>query len=137
MYGRIIKRTLNSDEVMRLLVDNLGCGPCDGGCLICAKAIIHALGRGTLVRLVHGPTTQHYGALIDGIVYDAHGSHSPRTWAMKFAKAETTQVYEYREGYVDESDSGIPDNLPNLTKMIATILSRALEGAQNGKRQQR
>lgn len=129
MYGRIIKRTLNGDEVMRLLVDNLACGPCDGGCLICAKAIIRALGRGTLVRLVYGPTTQHYGALVDGIVYDAHGSHSPRTWAKKFAKTELTQVYEYREGYVDEPDSGIPDDLPNLTRMIASIISRALEGA--------
>lgn len=129
MYGRILKRAFKRNDVVQLLVDATGGGPCDGGCLIVAKAVIHAMGRGSLVRLVSGAISQHYGALVDGIIYDAHGSHSPRTWARKFAKLEHTDVFEYREGYVDETDSGIPDD-PRAVQELTPILFRALEGAR-------
>lgn len=54
-------------------------GPFDGGCLICAKAILSAIGHGELIRVVSKKNdVEHYGALIDGVIYDMSGSFDSR-----------------------------------------------------------
>ena len=66
-------------------------GPFDGGCLICADAIISAMGEGGLVRIesnVRGESqTEHYGATIKGYIYDFNGLHDgPDEWVASFRK---------------------------------------------------
>lgn len=67
-------------------------GPFDGGCLICAQAIIKAVGRGVLVRItspLNDGQTEHYGALIDGMIFDFDGpAKSSNKWIERFRKNE-------------------------------------------------
>lgn len=81
------------EELWNILVEESTpqAGPFDGGCLICADAIISAMGEGGLVRIesnVRGePQTEHYGATIKGYVYDFNGLHDgPDEWVESFRK---------------------------------------------------
>lgn len=127
--GARIAETFKTNEVYSILLDQSEAqsGPYDGGCLICAKAIILAHG-GDLVRIVsekNGGQTEHYGAIIDDVIYDAAGSYkSSSQWISSFAKNEGVKdrTLSYAVGYDDESS--IPDD-PKATKLIASILGRA------------
>ena len=63
------------------------CGAFDGGCHICADALILAAGRGGLVRLVDDKgRTDHYGAKIDGLYCDFSGCYTTGDlWAKALA----------------------------------------------------
>jgi hypothetical protein len=101
-----------------------GSGPFDGGCLICAKAILRAFGGGDLVRIVNEKTdeTDHYGARIDGVIYDFSGSYRrPSAWIAQFKKSENVKHEQsFAEGYDETSD--IPDD-PTSEKEIAKLLT--------------
>jgi hypothetical protein len=102
-------------------------GPFDGGCLICAKALIRAFGGGDLVRIVrsNNDMTDHYGARIDGTIYDFLGSaSSPAAWLARFKREEhITHKQHFAEGYDSQSD--IPDD-PAAEKKIAALLTAQL-----------
>lgn len=81
------------EELWNILVEETKpqAGPFDGGCLICADAIINAMGEGGLVRIesnrVGVPQTEHYGVTIKGYVYDFNGLHDgPDQWVASFRK---------------------------------------------------
>jgi hypothetical protein len=103
-------------------------GPFDGGCLICAKALIRAFGGGDLVRIVrsNNDMTDHYGARIDGTIYDFLGSaSSPAAWLARFKREEhITHKQHFAEGYDSQSD--IPDD-PAAEKKIAALLTAAAD----------
>ena len=133
-------RALRSSAAQDVLTRWLGdAGPLDGGCLVCAKAVIRMADRGQLVRLcsqvpsLSDPSrlraqTDHYGALVNGLIFDGLGMHdSPAAWLQAFTDhlAEFTQprVMQFVVGY-DESDSEIPDE-PGAEKEIARLLIAA------------
>ena len=142
--ARAIRLVYKNKEFWRIMLEESEAqsGPFDGGCLICAKAIIRAAGGGTLVRLTSGlgNPEEHYGAKIDGGIYDFYGRHgSPKAWIKRFAEKESIvdRVFGYAEGLYSETEgfyeeaegacyeSEIPDD-PWAEKKIASLLSAAM-----------
>lgn len=126
-----IRQVYKHRDFWRILVDESEAqsGPFDGGCLICAKAIIRAAGGGKLVRMTSPQCpAEHFGALIDGAIYDFNGRHgSPGAWIKRFVQKESImdRVFEYAEGFHDEAEA--PDD-PQAEKNIARLLFWAMEG---------
>jgi hypothetical protein len=122
----IIKAVYAADAFWNLMLEEspVKSGPFDGSCLICAKALIRAADGGELVRIVDSKgMTHHYGALIDGEVYDFDGHHpSPRQWVVRFSELESMmdQDLEFAMGYDETAD--IPDE-PHIEKRLAAIIS--------------
>lgn len=134
-----IRKAFKSNEVMDHLVDSpiVRSGPFDGGCLVCAKAIIYAAGGGELVRLTNPERdvkTEHYGAMIDGVIYDGNGAHRDgKTWANNLAKYEndpSLSQLNFGKGYDQHSE--IPDD-PVAAKKIGGILSSKIEPRERTK----
>ena len=99
-------------------------GPFDGGCLICAKALIHALGSGHLVRIVSAPNqqTEHYGAIINGTIFDFDGgAHSSEEWMKRFTANEYVHDRVLSVQHRFDSTANIPDD-PKSVKRISRLL---------------
>lgn len=124
-----IANTYKDEEFWSAIVENSSAqsGPFDGGCLICAKAILMAFGGDKLVRItseLNGGQTEHYGALVGGLIFDLDGpAENQQAWIHRFVENE--QVHDrqcsYSEGY--DSDSDIPDD-PATVKVISQLLIR-------------
>ncbi len=119
-----IRRVYKSNAFWTAMLDEskFKSGPFDGGCLVCAKALIRVFG-GSLVRIVNSSknTTEHYGALIDGGIYDFDGFHSsPNKWMQTFEKHEHTgrDLY-FAEGF--DKKSVIPND-PDTELKVADLL---------------
>jgi len=102
--------------------------PFTGGCLVSAKAIIIANGEGSLVRIIsdaNGGQTEHYGALINGSIFDFDGpADTAEKWIERFRTQERINDRElsYAEGF--DSESEIPDSAA-ASKAIAKLLTSA------------
>jgi hypothetical protein len=103
-------------------------GPFDGACLICAKAIIRAADRGQLVRITYGGQAEHYGAEIDGAIYDFEGRHdSPAAWIEAFATvAGVGRTWGFARGLGQAGE--IPDD-PRAEKAVARLLEKSMRPA--------
>lgn len=100
-----IKETYANDEFWKVILDSSALsGPFDGGCLICAKAIMAAAGRGEIVRIVsnlNDGQTEHYGVRICSEIFDFGGRHeSPEAWIKWLAEEEgiTDRTLSFAEG---------------------------------------
>lgn len=95
---KVIRADYRNEAIWDVLINESAAkaGPSDGACLICAKAILHDFGRGELVRIVsdaNGGQTEHYGALVDGVIYDLEGDcNSPEEWIKRFSELEAPYV---------------------------------------------
>lgn len=89
-----IRRAYKDEKLWEILVNGSRAqsGPFDGACLVCAKAIVNAAGQGDIVRMtspLNGGQTEHYGARVNGLIYDFYGSNqNPQEWIDRFAKEE-------------------------------------------------
>lgn len=97
-------------------------GPFDGGCLICARALLLAFKNGKLVHIARSGQAEHYGVEFDGRIYDFYGAHkNADDWITTFGKKEflpaTSCVVKYGLGKPGE----IPDD-PAAAKHIADLL---------------
>lgn len=109
------------------LADNslVRAGPFDGGCLICAKALILALDAGSLIRIisdVNGGQTEHYGVLHEDVVFDFSGAYeSPEQWIQAFRDISNLKdrFLSVKAGY-DPASSDIDD--PTATKRVRQII---------------
>lgn len=103
-------------------------GPFDGGCLIVAQALIQAAGRGELVRVASELNpAEHYGARIDGVVYDFNGAAaSEQEWVERFVSTEQAtdwgRIWHFAEGLVPCADI-IAD--PKTSVAVAEMLRKA------------
>ena len=105
-----ITETYANDDFWKVILDSTAsAGPFDGGCLICAKAIVAAAGRGEIVRIVsdlNDGQTEHYGVRICSKIFDFGGRHeSPDAWIKWLAEEEgiTDRTLSFAEGVSRES----------------------------------
>lgn len=115
-----------SNRAMKILLNSeAGSGPMDGGCLICAKALIMANGKGDLVRL-YSHQTEHYGAMVDGVIYDSDGAHrTEQEWIDNFSKSEMfTGPLTVEPGH--DAESSIPDD-PQAVTQLAKVLTKIID----------
>lgn len=128
-----VKQVYKGHDLWRVLLDE-SCaesGPFDGGCLICAQAIIKANGSGELMRIVNGDvtpnTTDHYGARINGVIWDFNGTYAtPKAWIKKF---ESLENLKDRQRFVDtgkDARSKIPEDA-TATSKIASLIADAIQ----------
>jgi len=128
--GNAIRNVYRDDKFWDILLNHkpIWAGPFDGGCLVCARAIIESTGRGELVRMASNlNNAEHYGARIDGVIYDFDGAHnSPAQWIKWFAQKEgiTDRTLQFKEGYAENKE--IIDD-PATTSKIAKMLKAKLE----------
>jgi hypothetical protein len=125
--GQSIKRLYKHKAFWSVMLDESEAqsGPSDGGCLIAAKAIIHANDGGDLVRIISdiGIGIEHYGARIDGRIYDFNGVFSsPQSWIKKFKSLENINDRKlvFAEGY--DEKTVIPDDPAAVKKVAAMIV---------------
>lgn len=133
-----IRKAYKGEELWDILADY---GPFDGGCLICAKAILLAAGHGELVRIVStfdDPAqenelggrpvgyhqTEHYGALVNGKIYDFGGVFpNAQAWIDYFSREEGLYRRCFMEKGQGEPESDIPQDEAK-TEAIAKLLVR-------------
>ncbi len=107
---------------------DFGSGPFDGGCLTCAKAIVHAAGEGELIRIVKikNERTQHYGVMIKGVVFDFDGLHiTPQEWIKTFCTNEAINPKEMAIAHGYDQESSIPND-PKTQNKITKLLHEAI-----------
>jgi len=124
LINEVIKKTYSSNDLYIALDEVSSECPFVGGCLVCAKSIIEFAGKGSLVRMVsdiNGGQTEHYGAMVDGVIYDFDGSaSSPQDWIERFQREEgVNRDMTFQEGYDENSD--IPDD-PVVVKAITKLM---------------
>jgi hypothetical protein len=137
LVEQAIRNLKASPRMWSLLQNSVAqAGPSDGACLICARAIIQAAGRGELVRIVsvasdgsgsNRAQTEHYGALIDGVIHDFNGSYrTPQAWVRGFAEQEGLhgRQLDVAHGH-DVLDKEIPDD-PQASSQLAGLLAEQL-----------
>lgn len=105
-------------------------GPFDGGCLVCANAIIEAMGNGEIVRLCSSQRntiqTEHYGACINGVIYDFNGAYtSSDEWITVFSRLEMTghRSLHYAQG--EDVLSDIPND-PHAVERIQRLIVQTM-----------
>lgn len=121
-----IIKTYNDDRFWTILLDQSSAqsGPFDGGCLICAKAMMLAFGGGNLGRITSPDgKTQHYGVELNGAIYDFDGrAKTSQEWIDRFMENESISEENWRYSYGIDSTSIIPDD-PKSSKLIADLLT--------------
>jgi hypothetical protein len=131
---KAIRHVYRKPDLWTVLVDEsrVASGPFDGGCLICARAIIMAAGQGELVRItsdLNGGQTEHYGARIGEFIVDFSGTYStPESWIASFAALENVRdrALSYAPGY-DDSAQIIED--PVAAQKVGDLLrDRIMQG---------
>jgi hypothetical protein len=116
----------DSDAFWELLLEKSEAqsGPFDGGCLIIAKAIILVAG-GSLVRVVsdvNGGQTEHYGALVEGVIFDFDGpTNNSDEWLARFKRNEYIVDRSLSLGHGYDGSSEIPDD-PFTSKELSKML---------------
>lgn len=131
IISNAIDKTNSEDAFWASLVDESGAsiGPVDGGCLIYATAILDAVGSGDLVRIAsdtNGGQTEHYGARIDGVIYDFDGpAHTPELWIERF---KTNELIRDRQCFLAEGFDGNTDTPNNraAVKAISRFLAKII-----------
>jgi hypothetical protein len=100
-------------------------GPFDGGCLTCALAIQDVAG-GELVRIVSQQAAEeHYGVLLDGLVYDFGGVHSSLNQWVKSLESDLDGKTGFTLGFgVPQGSAIVLDEAARL--QLVGLLKRAL-----------
>lgn len=123
-----IRRTYEDESFWELIIHNSKAesGPFDGGCLVCARALVEAFG-GDLVRMVsplNGGQNEHYGARIGGRICDFYGPFdSTQDWIANFVTKENIRDrhLSFAEGFTDQN-SIVDDSV--ASSAVAKILTR-------------
>lgn len=113
-----------TDQIYQKLLDSTArSGPFDGGCLILAKAMRLAYGRGELAYIGSSVNeAEHFGLFIDGWFLDMDGpAETAEEWISRFSKNENC----HRDGMF--VGFGLPDTLipqdPSSEKAIASLIA--------------
>ena len=117
-----------SDKVYELLLDNIGAGPFDGGCVVVAQALqlIHG---GELMALVRNDGTADHAVVQKGnTMYDFDGPGTQEEVVSRFEKNEGTRIAEVRKLRMTD----LPDAPRNskLAKQIASLMKEPVQEAQ-------
>lgn len=123
-----IRAALNSNAAAQLLCDACGAGPCDGGCLIVAKALQYAFASGAIIHLespVLGGQIEHYGLVLPhGTVLDGEGIFADDlSWARAYES--TWRRGPLIVGFGVPGHSEVPDD-PRASRELASILLRGI-----------
>ena len=122
-----------SDKVYELLLDNIGAGPFDGGCVVVAQALqlIHG---GELMALVRNDGTADHAVVQKGnTMYDFDGPGTQEEVVSRFEKNEGTRIAEVRKLRMTD----LPDAPRNseLAKQIASLMKEPVDEAKESIRE--
>ena len=118
------KRSTN-DKVMELLLNNIGAGPFDGGCVIVAQALqmIHG---GEIMALVRPDGIADHAVVQKGnTMYDFDGLGTPEEVISRFEKNEGARITDVRKLRITDLTDA-PRNT-KLAKQIANIMQEPIE----------
>jgi hypothetical protein len=127
MLTQAIESTCKDESFWRVLVDEsvAQSGPFDGGCLICAKALMLTVTDAELVRItspLNGGQTEHYGVRVNGSIYDFDGiAHTEDKWIDRFRAVELVYDRDLDFGVGFDAKTGTPDD-PEASKKISQII---------------
>jgi hypothetical protein len=111
----------NRARIYRLMVDQIGSGPFDGGCLVFARALQIKYG-GEIVVLLRAETgrADHAAVKINDILIDADGPANPTHFIHRFEKNERVKI----DGIRPIKSDDLPDAARNqqLSEIIAKLL---------------
>ena len=128
-----VKEDSTNDKVMELLLDNIGAGPFDGGCVIVAKALqmIHG---GEIMALVRPDGIADHAVVQKGnTMYDFDGPGTPEEVISRFEKNEGARITDVRKlRMTDLTDA--PRN-SELAKQIASLMKEPVQEAKESIRE--
>lgn len=84
----------NKNKVYKLLLDKIGSGPFDGGCVVVADALKLRYGGDVVVlvgraqRTVKEDSAQHAALLLNGLMIDGDGALPPDQFVKRFTENE-------------------------------------------------
>ena len=117
-----------NDKVMELLLNNIGAGPFDGGCVIIAQALqmIHG---GEIMALVRPDGIADHAVVQKGnTMYDFDGPGTPEEVINRFEKNEGARITDVRKlRMTDLTDA--PRN-SELAKQIASLMKEPVQEAK-------
>lgn len=122
-----IPEDANSDKIYELLLDNIGAGPFDGGCVVVAQALQKIHG-GELMALVRNDGTADHAVVQKGnTMYDFDGPGTQEEVISRFEKNEGTKIAEVRKLRMTD----LPDAPRNseLAKQIASLMKEPVQEA--------
>lgn len=113
-----------------MLIDTIGSGPFDGGCVVFAEALQQRYGGEIMVlvgraqRGVVNDSAQHAALLLDGKLIDADGPLPPQQFIERFTKNELAHVGGSITGYrpIEREDLPEAPRDPKLSQNIARLL---------------
>jgi cytidylate kinase len=117
-----------NDKVYELLLDNIGAGPFDGGCVVVAQALQKIHG-GELMALVRNDGTADHAVVQKGnTMYDFDGPGTQEEVVSRFEKNEGTRIAEVRKLRMTD----LPDAPRNseLAKQIASLMKEPVQEAK-------
>ena len=117
-----------SDKVYELLLDKIGAGPFDGGCVVVAQALQKIHG-GELMALVRNDGTADHAVVQKGnTMYDFDGPGTQQEVVSRFEKNEGTRIAEVRKLRMTD----LPDAPRNseLAKQIASLMKEPVQEAK-------
>ena len=121
----------NKNKIYSLLINTVGTGPFDGGCVVFARALQIKFGGeiGVLVGQAQRTTStdtfaQHAVLMFDNMLVDADGSATPGEVVRRFTKNELAHV----GGSITQVRKIQPDDLPEATRNeeLSTTIAKML-----------
>jgi hypothetical protein len=109
----------NTNKIYSLLINTIGSGPFDGGCVVFARALQIKFGGDIFVLVGHAQRTtstneiaQHAVLMVDNTLVDAAGSATPGELARRFTKNELAHA----GGSITQVRKIQPDDLPDAPR---------------------
>lgn len=125
----------NKNKIYSLMIDTIGSGPFDGGCVVFAQALQLRYGGEIVVLVGHAqhsvkfikPQAQHAVLKLNDTLIDADGAASPQALIDRFEKNEMAHAGGRVTGIrsIRSSDlSEAPRNIEVARKIAALLVSR-------------
>lgn len=109
----------NKNKIYNLLINTIGSGPFDGGCVVFARALQMKFG-GDIVALTTKHGADHAALSVKGKLVDADGPAEPEEFTRRFEQNELVKVTGIRP--IQDNDLPNAPRSEELSQKIATLL---------------
>lgn len=112
------------EEFYRLIIEGVGCGPFDGGCIAVARAMQKVVGGEIVVLMKADGRADHAAVFTNGVLVDFDGPLEPAEFLRRFNRNEQASTVEFRG--IEASDLPAAHRSPELEQQLADLIAATL-----------